>query len=174
MQIILLQRIVNLGKLGETVDVKPGYGRNFLIPQGKALPATKANIEKFEARRAELEAEEAKEIASAQERADALTDVNVIMRAKSGDEGKLFGSIGTRDIAEALTNSGLEVDRSEVKLPEGTLRQIGEYNVDIQLHHDVTASILVTILSEDGDDEDQAVEEDDNEAADENEDYSEE
>lgn len=169
MQIILLQRIVNLGKLGETVDVKPGYGRNFLIPQGKALPATKANIEKFEARRAELEAEEAKEIAVAQERAEALTDVNVIMRAKSGDEGKLFGSIGTRDIAEALTNSGLEVDRTEIKLPEGTLRQIGEYNVDIQLHHDVTATILVTILSEDGSSADL-----NEEVADENEDYSEE
>ena len=169
MQIILLQRIVNLGRLGETVDVKPGYGRNFLIPLGKALPATKANIEKFEARRAELEAEEAKEVSVAQERADALTDVNVIMRAKSGDEGKLFGSIGTRDIAEALTNSGLEVDRAEIKLPEGTLRQVGEYSVDIQLHHDVTATILVTILSEDGDDED--LEED---AADESEDYSEE
>lgn len=162
MQVILLQRIVNLGKLGETVDVKPGYGRNFLIPQGKALPATAANVEKFEARRAELEAVEAKELAAAQERADALKDVNVIMRAKSGDEGKLFGSIGTRDIAEALTNSGLEVDRSEVKLPEGAFRQVGEFNVDIQLHHDVTASILVTILSEDGD-EDQAAdtEEDD-------------
>ncbi|WP_169391359.1 MULTISPECIES: 50S ribosomal protein L9 [Psychrobacter] len=152
MQVILLQRIVNLGKLGETVDVKPGYGRNFLIPQGKALPATAANIEKFEARRAELEAAEAEELSSAQARADALTDVNVIMRAKSGDEGKLFGSIGTRDIAEALTNSGLEVDRAEVKLPAGSLRQVGEYNVDIQLHHDVTATILVTILSEDGDD----------------------
>jgi large subunit ribosomal protein L9 len=169
MQVILLQRIVNLGKLGETVDVKPGYGRNFLIPHGKALPATAVNIEKFEARRAELEAEEAVELNAAQERADALTDVNVIMRAKSGDEGKLFGSIGTRDIAEALTNSGLEVDRSEVKLPEGALRQVGEYNVDIQLHHDVIASILVTILSEDGDDEDLAVEEDQNE-----DDYSEE
>ncbi|MGO2232371.1 50S ribosomal protein L9, partial [Psychrobacter sp.] len=116
------------------------------------------------------EAEEAKEIAEAQQRADALTDVNVIMRAKSGDEGKLFGSIGTRDIAEALTNSGLEVDRAEIKLPEGTLRQIGEYNVDIQLHHDVSTNILVTILSEDGDDED-AAEED---VADENEDFSEE
>lgn len=166
MQIILLQRIVNLGKLGETVDVKPGYGRNFLIPHGKALPATAANIEKFEARRAELEAEEKKELDTAQERADALTDVNVIMRAKSGDEGKLFGSIGTRDIAEALTNSGLEVDRAEIKLPEGALRQVGEYNVDIQLHHDVTATILVTILSEDGNDQ--------AEEADSEDDYSEE
>ncbi|WP_131669272.1 50S ribosomal protein L9 [Psychrobacter pygoscelis] len=153
MQVILLQRIVNLGKLGETVDVKPGYGRNFLIPQGKALPATAANVEKFEARRAELEAQEAEELAAAQKRADALKDVNVIMRAKSGDEGKLFGSIGTRDIAEALTKSGLEVDRSEVKLPEGAFRQVGEFNVDIQLHHDVTTTILVTILSEDGHDD---------------------
>lgn len=151
MQVILLQRIVNLGKLGETVDVKSGYGRNYLIPQGKALPATPANVEKFEARRAELEAIEAEELAAANKRAEALTDVNVIMRAKSGEDGKLFGSIGTRDIADALTKSGLEVDRSEVKLPEGTLRQIGEYNVDIQLHHDVFANILVTILSEDGD-----------------------
>ncbi|WP_312752771.1 50S ribosomal protein L9 [Psychrobacter sanguinis] len=151
MQVILLQRIVNLGKLGETVDVKSGYGRNYLIPQGKALPATPANVEKFEARRAELEAIEAEELAAAQKRADALTDVNVIMRAKSGEDGKLFGSIGTRDIADALTKSGLEVDRAEVKLPEGTLRQAGEYNVDIQLHHDIFASILVTILSEDGD-----------------------
>ncbi|WP_296404993.1 50S ribosomal protein L9 [Psychrobacter sp.] len=153
MQVILLQRIVNLGKLGETVDVKSGYGRNYLIPQGKALPATAANVEKFEARRAELEAIEAEELAAANKRAEALTDVNVIMRAKSGEDGKLFGSIGTRDIADALTKSGLEVDRSEVKLPEGTLRQVGEYNVDIQLHHDIFASILVTILSEDGDQE---------------------
>lgn len=151
MQVILLQRIVNLGKLGDTVDVKPGYGRNYLIPQGKALPATTANIEKFEARRAELEAIEAEELASAQKRADSLRDVNVIMRAKTGEEGKLFGSIGTRDIADALTKSGLEVDRSEINLPEGTLRQVGEYHVTVQLHHDITAQILVTILSEDGD-----------------------
>ena len=151
MQVILLQRIDNLGKLGDTVDVKPGYGRNYLIPQGKALPATTANIEKFEARRAELEAIEAEELASAQKRADSLRDVNVIMRAKTGEEGKLFGSIGTRDIADALTKSGLEVDRSEINLPEGTLRQVGEYHVAVQLHHDITAQILVTILSEDGD-----------------------
>lgn len=153
MQVILLQRIVKLGKLGETVNVKAGYGRNYLIPQGKALPATPANIEKFEARRAELEAIEAKELAVAQKRADALTDVNVIMRAKAGDEGKLFGSIGTRDIADALTKSGLEVDRSEVKMPEGAFRQVGEYTVTIQLHHDISTNILVTILSEDAGDE---------------------
>ncbi len=149
MQVILLQRVVNLGKLGETVDVKAGYGRNFLIPQGKALPATEANIAKFEARRAELEAIEAKELEDANKRASELADVNVIMRAKSGDEGKLFGSIGTRDIADALTKSGLAVDRTEVKMPDGAFRQIGEYKVTIQLHHDITADILVTILSED-------------------------
>ncbi len=149
MQVILLQRVVNLGKLGETVEVKAGYGRNYLIPQGKALPANAANIAKFEARRAELEAVEAAELAEAQKRADNLADVNVIMRAKVGDEGKLFGSIGTRDIADALTKSGLPVDRSEVKLPEGSFRQVGEYKVTIQLHHDISADIVVTILSED-------------------------
>ena len=149
MQVILLQRVVNLGKLGETVDVKAGYGRNYLIPQGKALPATESNLAKFEARRAELEALEAEELAAANARAEALADVNVIMRAKSGDEGKLFGSIGARDIADALTKSGLEVDRSEVKMPEGAFRQIGEYKVTIQLHHDISTDILVTILSED-------------------------
>ncbi len=149
MQVILLQRITNLGSLGDTVNVKAGYGRNYLIPQGKALPATPANIEKFEARRAELERVEAEELAAANARAEALKDVNVIIRAKSGEEGKLFGSIGTRDIADALTKSGLPVDRSEVKLPEGALRQVGEYNVDIQLHHDVSTNILVTILAED-------------------------
>lgn len=149
MQVILLQRVVNLGKLGETVDVKAGYGRNYLIPQGKALPATEANLAKFEARRAELEALEAEELLAANARAEALADVNVIMRAKSGDEGKLFGSIGARDIADALTKSGLEVDRSEVKMPEGAFRQIGEYKVTIQLHHDISTDILVTILSED-------------------------
>lgn len=149
MQVILLQRVVNLGKLGETVDVKAGYGRNYLIPQGKALPATEANLAKFEAHRAELEALEAEELLAANARAEALADVNVIMRAKSGDEGKLFGSIGARDIADALTKSGLEVDRSEVKMPEGAFRQIGEYKVTIQLHHDISTDILVTILSED-------------------------
>ena len=113
------------------------------------MPATAINIEKFEARRAELEKVEADELAAANARAEALQDVNVIIRAKSGDEGKLFGSIGTRDIADALTKSGLPVDRAEVKLPEGALRQVGEYSVDIQLHHDVMTNIQVTILAED-------------------------
>ena len=148
MQVILLQRIVNLGKLGETVDVKSGYGRNYLIPQGKALPATPANVEKFEARRAELEKQEAEILAAAQARADQLNEVNIVITAKAGDEGKLFGSIGTRDIADALTNAGLTVDRAEVRLPNGALRHTGEFNIAIQLHHDVVAEVLVTIVSE--------------------------
>lgn len=148
MDVILLQRIKNLGKLGDKVSVKAGYGRNYLIPQGKAVSATEANTSAFETRRAELEKQEADVLASAQSRADKLNEVNVVITAKAGDEGKLFGSIGTRDIADALTASGIEVDRAEVRLPNGALRHIGEFNVAVQLHHDVTAEVLVTIVSE--------------------------
>ncbi|TEU30730.1 50S ribosomal protein L9 [Alkanindiges illinoisensis] len=148
MDVILLQRIKNLGKLGDKVSVKAGYGRNFLIPQGKAVSATEANTAAFEARRAELEKQEAEVLSSAQSRADKLNEVNVVITAKAGDEGKLFGSIGTRDIADALTASGIEVDRAEVRLPNGALRHTGEFNVAVQLHHDVTAEVLVTIVSE--------------------------
>ena len=148
MDVILLQRIKNLGKLGDKVSVKAGYGRNFLIPQGKAVSATEANTSAFEARRAELEKQEAEVLSSAQSRADKLNEVNVVITAKAGDEGKLFGSIGTRDIADALTASGIEVDRAEVRLPNGALRHTGEFNVAVQLHHDVTAEVLVTIVSE--------------------------
>ena len=148
MDIILLQRIKNLGKLGDKVSVKAGYGRNFLIPQGKAVSATEANTSAFEARRAELEKQEAEVLAAAQARADQLNEVNIAITAKAGDEGKLFGSIGTRDIADALTNAGLVVDRAEVRLPLGALRNVGEFNIAIQLHHDVTAEVLVTIVAE--------------------------
>ncbi|MFB2538053.1 MULTISPECIES: 50S ribosomal protein L9 [unclassified Acinetobacter] len=148
MDIILLQRIKNLGKLGDKVSVKAGYGRNYLIPQGKAVAATEANTAAFEARRAELEKQEAQVLADAQARAAKLNEVNVEITAKSGDEGKLFGSIGTRDIADALTSAGLEVDRAEVRLPNGALRHTGEYTIAIQLHHDVTAEVLVTIVAE--------------------------
>jgi large subunit ribosomal protein L9 len=146
--VILLQRIKNLGKLGDKVSVKAGYGRNFLIPQGKAVSATQSNTAAFEARRAELEKQEAEVLTSAQNRAAKLNEVNVVITAKAGDEGKLFGSIGTRDIADALTASGIEVDRAEVRLPNGALRHTGEFNVAVQLHHDVTAEVLVTIVSE--------------------------
>lgn len=148
MDIILLQRIKNLGKLGDKVSVKAGYGRNFLIPQGKAVSATEANTTAFEARRAELESQEGEVLSSAQSRADKLNEVNVVITAKAGDEGKLFGSIGTRDIADALTASGIEVDRTEVRLPNGAIRHTGEFNVAVQLHHDVTAEVLVTVVSE--------------------------
>ena len=148
MDIILLQRIKNLGKLGDKVSVKAGYARNFLIPQGKAVSATESNTAAFEARRAELEKAEADVLAAAQARADQLNEVNIVITAKAGDEGKLFGSIGTRDIADALTNAGLVVDRAEVRLPNGALRHTGEFNIAIQLHHDVVAEVLVTIVSE--------------------------
>ena len=148
MDIILLQRIKNLGKLGDKVSVKAGYGRNFLIPQGKAVAATEANTAAFEARRAELEKQEAAILAAANARDEQLNEVNIVITAKAGDEGKLFGSIGTRDIADALTNAGLTVDRAEVRLPLGALRNTGEFNIAIQLHHDVTAEVLVTIVAE--------------------------
>ena len=148
MDVILLQRIKNLGVLGDKVSVKSGYGRNFLIPQGKAVSATEANTASFEARRAELERQEAEVLTSAQQRAEQLGEVNVVITAKSGDEGKLFGSIGTRDITEALTAAGLDVEKSEVRMPNGPLRNVGEYNIAVQLHHDVTADVLVTIVAE--------------------------
>ncbi|HAK35447.1 MAG TPA: 50S ribosomal protein L9 [Pantoea sp.] len=149
MQVILLDKVANLGSLGDQVNVKAGYARNFLVPQGKAVPATKKNVEYFEARRAELEAKLADVLAAANARAEKINALgSVTIASKSGDEGKLFGSIGTRDIADALTNAGLEVDRAEVRLPNGALRNTGEFNIAIQLHHDVTAEVLVTIVSE--------------------------
>ncbi len=149
MQVILLDKIGNLGGLGDQVNVKSGYARNFLIPQGKAVMATKDNVAMFETRRAELEAKVAEQLAAAEARAESVNTLEgVTIASKAGDEGKLFGSIGTRDIADALTNAGLEVDRAEVRLPNGALRHTGEFNIAIQLHHDVVAEVLVTIVSE--------------------------
>ncbi len=148
MEVILLEKIANVGNLGDKVNVKAGYGRNFLIPFGKAVPATKGNLEAFEARRAELlkAAEEA--LASAQARADKLAGLEVSMASKAGDEGKLFGSIGTRDLADAITAAGVEVSKSEVRLPEGALRMVGEYEVAIHLHTDVDAAVKVNVVAE--------------------------
>lgn len=149
MQVILLDKIGNLGALGDQVSVKAGYARNFLFPKGKAVPATKANIESFEARRAELEAKVAEELAASQARAEkleALAEVTLV--SKAGDEGKLFGSIGTRDIADAITVVGLEVAKSEVRLPNGTIRETGEFDVAIQLHSEVTTTIKVIVIAE--------------------------
>lgn len=147
MQVILLQTIKNLGDLGSVVDVRPGYGRNFLIPQGKALPATKDNLAEVEARRAELEKEAAGILSAAQGRAEQLTEASVSVAAKSGDEGKLFGSVGTRDIAEAISGqTGVAIEKAEVKLPNGAIRQTGEYEIDLALHADVTVSINLTVV----------------------------
>jgi len=144
--VILLQRIKNLGKLGDKVSVKAGYGRNFLIPQGKAVAATESNTAAFEARRAELEKQEAEVLATAKARAEQLNEVNIVITAKAGDEGKLFGSIGTRDIADAVTAAGVEIHKSEVRLPEGVLRSVGEYAIALQLHPDVKIDITLEIV----------------------------
>ncbi|WP_158966661.1 50S ribosomal protein L9 [Paraglaciecola sp. L3A3] len=149
MEIILLDKIANLGGLGDTVTVKSGYARNFLFPQGKAVPATKVNVEKFEQRRAELEAKIAEGLAAAQARADKIAALGeVTIASPAGDEGKLFGSVGTRDIADAITAAGVEVVKSEVKLPTGTLRETGEFEIDLQVHSDVTTTIKLIIIQE--------------------------
>ena len=149
MEIILLDKIANLGGLGDTVTVKAGFARNFLFPQGKAVPATKANVEKFEARRAELEAKIAEELAAAQALADKVAELGeVTIAAPAGEEGKLFGSVGTQDIADAITAAGVEVAKAEVKLPTGTLRETGEYDIDLQLHSDVMATAKVVIIAQ--------------------------
>lgn len=148
MDIILLEKVKNLGALGARVTVKAGYGRNFLIPQGKAVPATATNLAAFEARRAELERQEAEILAAAQARAEQLASIAVVIPAKAGDEGKLFGSVGTRDIAKAISAAGIAVDKSEVRLPNGALRNTGEFAISLQLHGDVTADINVTVVAE--------------------------
>jgi large subunit ribosomal protein L9 len=148
MEVILLEKVENLGSLGDRVNVKPGYGRNFLIPSGKATPATEEHIKAFEARRAELEKAAAEVLAEAEARRDRLQDMTVTVQAKAGDEGKLFGSVGTADIAEAITAAGVEVERSEVRLPEGAFRQLGEYQVQLHLHSDVNTEITLLIEPE--------------------------
>ena len=148
MNVILLEKVGKLGNIGDQVSVKSGFGRNFLIPQGKAIPATTANVADFEARRAELEAAAAEKKAAAEARAAQLADLAVTIAANAGDEGKLFGSLGTRDLAEAITAAGVEVSKSEVKLPQGTLREVGEYEIDVQLHAEVTETVKVVVEAE--------------------------
>ncbi len=149
MEVILLDKVGKLGKIGDKVNVKAGYGRNFLIPQGKAVFATAENLLAFEARRAELEAAAAEQRSSAEARGQQLAGLAaIVIASNAGDEGKLFGSIGTRDIADAITAAGVEVCKSEVKLPEGALRETGEYEIDIQLHSEVTQPIKLTIVAE--------------------------
>lgn len=149
MQVILLDKIGNLGSLGDTVSVKSGYARNFLIPQGKAVMATKSNVEMFETRRAELEAKVAEQLVVSQARAEQVNALEaVVITSKAGDEGKLFGSIGTRDIADAITAAGVAVSKSEVRLPEGALRNVGSFEVSIQLHSEVFATAKIQIVAE--------------------------
>lgn len=149
MEVILLDNVGSLGGLGDRVDVKPGYGRNFLIPQGKAVPATAENVEKFEARRAELEAAAAATLSAAQKRAEAIQALEQLqIAATAGEEGKLFGSIGTRDIADALTAVGCDVDKAEVRLPDGAIRELGEYEIMIQLHADVVTTANIAVVAE--------------------------
>ena len=148
MNVILLENISNLGGLGDQGDVKAGFGRNYLIPQGKAVPATKDNVAQFETRRAELEAAAAELVAAAEARAEAINALDVITVSHSaGEEGKLFGSVGTRDIAEVVTAAGCEIDKSEVRLPEGALRELGEFEIAIQVHSHVTATINIAVVA---------------------------
>lgn len=148
MEVILLEKIQNLGNLGDQVKVKSGYGRNYLIPHGKAVSATPANIEKFESRRAELEKMQADLLEKAQSRAEQLNQVSITITRKAGAEGKLFGSVGTVDISEAVKQTGVELAKHEVRLPYGPFRATGDYTVDIHLHADVEASIKLVIAAE--------------------------
>ncbi len=149
MEVILLDKIAKLGGLGDKVSVKSGYARNYLLPQGKAVFASAANVEHFEARRAELETKLADVLATAETRATKIVELaEVTIASKAGDEGKLFGSIGTRDIADAITEAGVEVAKAEVRLPLGALRETGEFEIAIHLHTDVDTSIKVIVIAE--------------------------
>ena len=148
MEVILLQKVANLGNIGDRVKVRSGYGRNFLLPEGKATLATADNVARFEARRSELERLAREHLTSAQDRAEALKEFKLTIHAKAGTEGKLFGSIGTADIAEARTREGFKVERSEVRLPAGPLRMVGEHIVSVHLHADVDVPLHVTIVAE--------------------------
>ena len=148
MQLILLQKVTNLGNLGDKVNVKPGYGRNFLVPQGKAVPATAANLAEFEAKRAEYEAKAKAGLEDAQARQAKLEGASVTLKANASTEGKLYGSVGPRDIADAFTAAGLPLEKSEVILGEGPLRHTGEFDVLVHLHADVEATVKVVVEPE--------------------------
>ncbi|HRP23724.1 MAG TPA: 50S ribosomal protein L9 [Thauera sp.] len=148
MQIILLEKVVNLGGLGDVVKVKDGYARNFLIPQGKAKRATQANLAEFDARRAELERVQAEKLAAAQELAAKLEGVSVQVARKAGMDGRLFGSVGNADIAEGLVAQGFDIDRSAIRMPDGPLKQVGDTQLEVSLHADVLATITVSVVGE--------------------------
>ena len=148
MNVILLEKIGNLGDLGDEVSVKPGFARNYLLPQGKAVTADAENRNVFEGRRAELEASANEKLTEANTRAEKLLDKELSIAVKSGEEGRLYGSVGTQNIADALIAEGISVERSEIRMPEGVIRVLGEYEIAIQLHTDVTAQIKVMVVPE--------------------------
>jgi len=148
MEVILLQKVDNLGSLGDRVRVRAGYGRNFLVPTGRAVMATKANIEAFEQRRAELEQKESDILAAAEARKEQVEALHVTIARKAGDEGRLFGSVGTADIADAVTAAGVELEKREVRLPNGPLHNLGEFEVTLHLHSDVNATVKVSVIPE--------------------------
>lgn len=148
MDVILLEKVAKLGSLGDKVTVKSGYGRNFLIPQKKAVPATAANVETFEARRAELEKEATAKLANAEKRAEQLKELELTLAVKAGEDGKLFGSIGTRDLADLISSTGIEASKAEIRLPNGPLRTVGTFEITLQVHADVTTALTVHVVPE--------------------------
>jgi len=148
MNVILLESVENLGGIGDLVKVKPGYGRNYLLPQGKAALATAENMKAIEARRAELEKAAAEELAKAQARSKAFDGLEVVIHANAGAEGKLFGSVGPIDIVEALAGVQVEIERSEVRMPDGPVQELGEYTIGVHLHSDVNSEVLVKVVGE--------------------------
>ena len=148
MQVILMEKVANLGNLGDVVKVKDGFARNFLIPQGKAKRATPENIKHFETRRADLEKVQNEALAKAQERAEKLNNLKIALTQKAGADGRLFGSVTNYDIVEALEKQGHEVERSQVRMPQGPLKQVGEFPIEVSLHTDVTATITVAVIGE--------------------------
>lgn len=149
MELILMEKVVNLGDLGDRVRVRPGYGRNYLLPQGKARPATPENIKYFEERRAELERQAQEAMQTAQQRLEAIQAQVLTIQAKAGEQGKLFGSIGPADVAEAAAAAGVELSRREVRMPDGPIRAAGEYEVAVQLHTDVEGAVQVVVQADD-------------------------
>lgn len=148
MNVILLETVENLGSIGDLVKVKPGFGRNFLLPQGKAALATPENIKAIEVRRAELEKTAAEERTKAQERAKAFANLEVVIQANAGSEGKLFGSVGPVDIVEALAGVQVEAERAEIRMPDGPIQELGEFPIGIHLHSEVDAEVLVKVVGE--------------------------
>jgi large subunit ribosomal protein L9 len=148
MEVILLEKIAKLGNLGDKVTIKSGYGRNYLVPQGKAVMATANKIAEFEARRAELEKAAQDKLNAAQARAEALQKLQIVITHKAGDEGRLFGSVGAHNIAEEITNAGVAVEKQEIRLPHGAIRHVGEFPIDIHLHSDVVVTLPIKIAAE--------------------------